>query len=863
MKKASAAIEVKGANEHNLKNVDVTIPRNAVTVITGVSGSGKSSLAFDTILAESQRRFFYTLSHFSRQFLDLGSRPDVRSIGGLSPAIALAQNETRPSRRATVGTLTDISELLGVMFARFGEPLCPKHFLPTASQSIDEIADHCLERHKEATVAICAPIAEAKKGNFTALLTAFAERGFLRAYIDGEMVSLAPPPRLAKEEKHTIKLVIDFVKVKAASRDRLLRSMDTALIEGKGVGEIFLATAKGEIDGKKGESFSTKSGCPECGFSWPKLDARYFSANSLGKCEKCQGYGTIGEFIDDDDGNVSEEEAVGAAAFDLVGAERCESCRGTGIDKHYAAIRMQNQSIQDCLSMPLGTLHGMLQSWSGIPRLKDNAAFQRVFEEVFTSLGSINNLGLNYLNLSRRIRSLSGGEAQRLRLASVLGEHLRGVLYVLDEPSQGLHPLEIDRLWESIERLKQDGNTIIIVDHDEQLMKKADLIVDLGPGGGQSGGELMGTFHPRDAAAYAKVSRTAMHMSSKAAFLRHHIPKTTNNFLEIKGGRRNNLQSVNAKFPFGAMTTVTGPSGAGKSSLVLGTLFPNVAASLTGELKSGKAYHCDSISGLDALSEVVVIDRGPVAKSSVSMPATYLDIFGDLRELFAGLPEAQMRGLTVKSFSLHSEGGRCEECRGRGEVNLVMKFLSDARVPCSICHGRRYRPHMFDVRFNHLSMDQVLELTIDEALENFKNFRKIVRKLQPAVNLGLGYLKLGQPSASLSGGESQRLKMVPYLVKQRNAGSLILVDEPTTGLHAEDIQRLVKVLRTLVDQGATVVVIEHNAEVICASDWVVDIGPGSANEGGRVVYQGGLTSLVREDRSVTGKYLRPLLEASL
>ena len=848
-------IEVRGATEHNLKNIDVTIPRNGITIITGVSGSGKSSLAFDTILAESQRRFFYTLSHFSRQFLDLGSRPAVRSVTGLSPAIALAQNETMPSRRASVGTLTDISELLGVIFARFGDQLCPKHFLPTSSQSLDDILEHLSGRYPEQTLAICAPIAEAKKGNFATLLASLGARGFLRVYIDGKVVSLSSIPKLVKEEKHTIKLILDYVKVKAPSRDRLLRSLEAALVEGKDIGEVYVSNAKGDIDTTKGESFSTKSGCPECGFSWPRLDSRYFSANSLGRCDVCHGYGTIGEFVGDVGDEVKEGDEE-ASAFDLAGAQVCESCKGTGIHAQYSAIRMNNLAMQDCLSMSLGKLQQAVKSWQGLARLKGNPAFERVAQEVVGGIGSILELGLDYLHLGRRIRSLSGGEAQRLRLASVLGEHLRGVLYVLDEPSQGLHPLEIDRLWGSLQRLKDEGNTVIIVDHDEQLMHKADLIVDLGPGGGQSGGHIMGAFTPREARNFVKQSRTAKHMAEKQGFLKFPEPRTFDSFVTVRGARRHNLKIPAVRIPLGAMTTVTGPSGAGKSSFVLGTLFPNIAASMN---KKAKAHHCDSIDGAEGFTEVVVIDRGPVAKSSVSMPATYLDVFGDIRDLFAELPEAQMRGLTARSFSLHAEGGRCEECRGRGEVHLTMKFLSDARVPCSVCHGRRYRPHMFDVKFSGLSLDEVLELTIDEAMGHFKNFRKICRKLQPAVDLGVGYLKLGQPSASLSGGESQRLKIVPYLVKQRNAGSLVLIDEPTTGLHAEDIQKLVIVCRRLVTQGATVVVIEHNPEIICASDWIVDIGPGSAESGGRLVFEGPVAKLVAHPESVTGRYLAPLL----
>lgn len=864
-------ITVEGAFEHNLKDLSLKIPRGRITVVTGVSGSGKSSLAFDTVLAESQRRFFYTLSHYSRQFLDLGSRPAVRKVSGLSPAIALAQNETQPSRRATVGTLTDLSELFAVMMARFGSKNCPQHGMPTSAQGVDGIVDRIVHECDGQLVAICVPVATSKKGIFRAPLTAFAEKGYLRAYIDGEMVSLSPVPELAREEKHTIKLIVDQVKVKSTARERLQRSISVALSEGGGFAEFFAVAPSGLLKLESGGPISTKGGCPVCGFSWPKLDARYFSANSLGRCVSCNGFGVV-------PASGKRSDLSGLLDSTMIGGESgaddemdevnfahavvdCEGCAATGVDAQYAAIKLGAHSIQQIMRAPLRDLPQILAGLRAGP-LGANPAFTRVDQEVAAIVDRIIGIGLGYLHLARRVRSLSGGESQRLKLAGILSDSLRGVLYVLDEPSQGLHPAELDLLWAGLERLRDQGNTILIVDHDEALMRRADLVVDLGPGGGADGGRLLAQFAPKDAARFARESRTAWHLSAGAAKSKFAVPAVRGpaSYIQISGCTLHNLDIKRVRFVKSALNVVSGVSGAGKSSLVLGTLHRNIEASIEAwnSGSRGKKFQlrgCASLDGIEDIEQLHLIDRRPVAKSSVSMPASYLDVFGELRDLYAQLPDAQIAGLTARSFSLNAEGGRCEECRGRGEVSLSMRFLSDARVPCPVCEGRRYQPPVLAVVYNGINIAQSLDLTIDQALETFANHKMIVRRLQPAQELGLGYLKMGQPSASLSGGEAQRLKMVPFLTKRMAAGTVLVMDEPTTGLHFDDVARLLERLKHLVALGATVIVVEHNTDMIRAADWLVDLGPGSAEAGGKLVYEGPPSGVTGVRASLTGQHL--------
>lgn len=842
-------IQVRGAAEHNLKSIDVAVERGAITIVTGVSGSGKSSLAFDTILAEANRRFFYTLSHYSRQFLDMGARPAVQHISGLSPAIALAQNETTPSRRATVGTTTDVGELLGVLFSNFGEQRCPKHGELTQSQSLQDVSDQIVGLAAGKTIAICAPIAEAKKGVFAAEFARFLRLGFTQAYVDGEVRSIEEDMRLAREEKHTIKIVIDQVKVKPESKERLRRSLESALDQGEGFGEWFPISHQ-KLDLQRGRSFSTQAGCPRCGWSWPRLDSRYFSANSLGKCPQCRGFGVeeANESWEMDDGAAEEADDISTP---------CAACAGTGVKKDMGAIRVAGRSIQDILLNPVEENLKLFESIDD-PKLRKNPAFQRVVGEIIAVLKRMNELDLRYLNLARRIVSLSGGEAQRLRLASILGEHLRGVLYVLDEPSQGLHPTEILSLVEAIKRLRDQGNTVVIVDHDELLMKHADWIVDLGPGGGHHGGRLMAAYKPSEANLYVKDSPTAR-------FLAHsqRLPeietrkKPAGPFISIIKPALNNLSMDSVRFLKGGLNVVTGVSGAGKSSLVLSVLYQNGTRAVSSKTKKPWIW-CREVLGLEGFETAWMIDRRPVAKTTVSIPATYLDVFGDIRDIYAKLPESQIAGLDARSFSLNVEGGRCEHCHGRGEIVLSMRFLADARVRCPVCQGLRYRQHVCEIKFSGLSIADVLELTLQEAAEHFVNFKRIASRLQPALDLGLGYLKMGQTSASLSGGESQRLKLVPLLGRRHSAANLVVIDEPTTGLHFADVECLMRVVRGMVVNGATVIIIEHHPDVIWAADWVVDIGPGAASDGGRLLYEGPPEGLRGLQGSPTGRFLGEL-----
>ncbi len=787
------------------------IPHGAITVLTGVSGSGKSSLAFDTILRESQRRFFYTLSNYTRQFLDLGTKPKVRKIIGLSPSIALEQNETMPSSRATVASHTDLGELLGVMFARFGKRLCPDHGIETASKSLGNILQKIEEDYDNKMVALCTPLATQKKGNFHTKLSDLAKKGYLRAWIDGELVSLTPAPELAKEKKHTIKLIIDYVTVQKENALRIKNSLKNALEEGEGFAEIYVAKKDRSLDLESGQMLSNLGGCPTCGFSWPKLDPRYFNPNSLGACSQCQGRG-------------HHEE------------QPCAHCKETGLDKKISSIKLLHKSMADFYQ---GTLADFLPLFKKEAlHASENLAFHRVRLEIVSILEGVCSIGLGYLQLGRRIKTLSGGESQRLKITQVLSEKLCGILYILDEPSQGMHPKEIKNLLQTLKDLKEAGNTILLVDHDEELMRHADLIIDLGPGGGIHGGELMASFTPSDAFLHVKKSITARYLveaqeRKKVRPVKHDKEAK---FLILSHVFFRNLKINRVRFQLEGINVVTGVSGAGKSSLVNHVLVKRLEAFLNDPASMPNL----EVQGNYEITSFQLIDRSPLSKNSVSLPATYLDIFTYLRELYSSLTDAQILGLQTKSFSLHSAGGRCEACKGRGEVVLSMRFLPDAYVRCTECQGMRYKAYIEEVRYNGLSLSQVLNLTIDEALTHFKQHRKIVQKLKPAADLGLNYLKLGQPMQTVSGGEAQRLKLVPYLSRRNLQGSLFILDEPTRGLHFSDVELLMKNLRRLVENGASIMMTEHNKDVILASDWLIELGPEAAERGGLLIREGAM-----------------------
>lgn len=855
-------IIIRGASEHNLKNIDLKIPRNKITVVTGVSGSGKSSLVFDTILSEAQRRFFYTLSNYSRQYLETSSKPELLSISGLSPAIAVSQNETAPSKLATVGTLSDISELLGVMFARFSVKYCPKHDLKTESLSVEMIAQNIYDASKNKMAMFVIPFAVEKKGHFATQLQKFHKAGFLKAFIDGQLYRLGEEIDLDKSKKHTIQIIVDAFIIKDAQSKRLLDAIEATLEYGQGVGELTTANTKREPD-KSLMRFSLASGCPKCGYSWPKLDSRYFSANSLGRCQECGGLGSHCDDEEDED-----EASTGTATGEpFVEVERCEKCSGTGIAADRRAIRVAGFTLQELQNMELQELRVFCRE-KLTPIAQSSPAFKVLMEQITTRMDQICGIGLGYTNLSRRVKTLSTGEFQRLRLANVFGQNLRGVLYVLDEPSQGLHPSEVEAVWKFIEGLRDKGNTVLIIDHDALMMRKADLIVDMGPGGGSKGGQIVGVFPPKQASSFKKLSLTADFLTKKTG---KGYSRCGNDQKDLRGGRlsvvgpyRNNLKFDQVDFTIGALNVVTGVSGAGKSSLVIDTLYPNLKQVSGKRTRAKKAslkktkvnpIYCKKISGNKDIEFVHLLTRKPIAKSSISMPATYLDVMKELREIFAKLPDAQIAGLTAKSFSIYSVGGRCETCKGRGAVMLTMRFLPDARVVCETCEGQRFTEPVLAVQYNGHSINQILDLTILEVFELFKNHSSIRKKLQPAIDLGLGYLKFGQPTSSLSGGESQRLKLSPFLTKTHGPETVILIEEPTTGLHFQDVQNLLFVLQKIVSQGTTVILIEHNDQIILQADRVIDIGPGAAKEGGRLVYQGPVQDFKKVKKSRTSSYL--------
>jgi excinuclease ABC subunit A len=846
-------IEVRGACEHNLKNVDVSIGRKQITVITGVSGSGKSSLVFDTILAESQRRFFYTLSQYSRQFLDLGSRPSVKTVSGLSPAISLSQNETQPSKRASVGTLTDIAELIGVLFANYSVKSCPKHQTETSAISVELFATHVIDDLSGQTIAVCAPVAEDKKGAFKKQLTTFANKGYVRAFIDGSMVPLSPVPSLDKDKKHTIKVLIDLIKVKDSSRDRLCRGIKTSTEESSGYAEIYQIDQNKKIDTASFKSFSRSGGCPKCGFSWPKIDPRFFSANSLGKCLGCQGYG------------MAEDDEYGFQ-------KTCTSCLGTGLNNQYDAIKVGGHSVSEVHQMSIESLKKWIDSLLN-SSLKSNPAFSVVADHISKKSTRLVEVELGYLQLSRRVHTLSGGESQRLKLASILAESLRGVMYILDEPSQGLHPTELEVIWKTLQRLKTLGNTVIVVDHDEYFIRHADKVIDMGPGGGQRGGMIQAIFNPKEAADYVEQSLTAKHLIkhlndrklAQKGIQKKSKEKHRAGQFSILNAAAHNLKIDRVDFLFESLNIVSGVSGAGKSTLIKSVFYQNMIRylALNKKLRSSKLsldtiewVGCEGIEGIEKVVKVSLVDRKPIAKSSISMPVTYLDIFTDIRKIYEKLPDTQIAGLNAKSFSLFSEGGRCEECKGRGEIVLSMRFLSDSRVKCPVCLGQRYKENVLLIKYNSQSIADVLSLTLDQAFEHFKNHKKISRKLKPAIDLGLGYLKMGQTSASLSGGEAQRLKMVPHMSKFYEPSSIVLIDEPTQGLHFSDVELLLNALKKMVENGLTVILIEHNPDVILQADWVVDLGPESSSNGGKVVYQGTPFGLMKAVGSKTALYLQ-------
>ena len=911
-------ISVHGARMHNLKNISVEIPRHTLTVITGLSGSGKSSLAFDTIYAEGQRRYVETLSPYARQFLDQMERPEVDSIDGLSPAISIEQKTTNRSPRSTVGTITEIYDYLRLLWSSIGVPHCPNCGIPISKQSTQQILEQILALRQDERIMILAPVARGRKGEYKKELEKFARTGFLRARIDGQLRSLDEEIVLDKRKNHTIEVLVDRLLVKSGLEKRLEASIETATKMASGL--VIVSVVGGEE-----RLYSQKMACPDCGESVPEIEPRSFSFNSpYGACEACNGLGSAWTFdpqkviVDESrplfDGGLGPggssalmRQAVTAAArraridiskpFLALSAKRqslllhgqgdfpgilklldrafkenptegyrdyllqymsaadCESCHGRRLRPSSLAVRMNGISIADFTALPVSRALQAATAWPLSERELQVAA--RLVEEIRNRLQFLAEVGLDYLSLDRSAATLSGGEAQRIRLATQIGSRLRGVLYVLDEPSIGLHPRDNQRLLDTLTRLRDLGNTVLVVEHDQETIERADYVIDLGPGAGRLGGELVAAGTPAEIAR-VESSLTGQYLSGARSVITPDYRRPgSGDSLVVRGAREHNLKSIDVEFPLSTLIVITGVSGSGKSTLVHDILYRALSQHFF-RAKTNPGAH-DSIEGLDFLDKVIEIDQAPIGRTPRSNPATYTGVFAPIRELYAMLPEARERGYKPGRFSFNVKGGRCEACQGDGMKRIEMNFLPDVFVPCDVCRGRRYNSETLQVRFDGVSIADLLESTVEDALGLLDKFPQIRQKLQTLVDVGLGYLHLGQSSTTLSGGEAQRIKLGRELSRRQTGRTFYILDEPTTGLHFEDVRRLLDVLNQLVDLGNTVLVIEHQMDVIKSADWLIDLGPEGGERGGYVVAAGTPEQVVRNRRSYTARALEKVL----
>ncbi|HEX8725065.1 MAG TPA: excinuclease ABC subunit UvrA [Gemmatimonadaceae bacterium] len=934
---AEDALIIRGAREHNLKNLDVSIPRDRLTVITGLSGSGKSSLAFDTIYAEGQRRYVESLSAYARQFLGLMEKPDVDSIEGLSPAISIEQKSAGHNPRSTIGTVTEIYDYLRLLFARAGTPHCPNCGRPVQRQSAAQITDVVLTWPADARIEIRAPLVQGRKGEFRELFENARKQGFMRAIVDGELIELAAPPRLNRRQNHTVSVIVDRTTIRADDRARLTDSIETALKLADGLVEVF------DAGRQTTELFSERYGCPACGISLPDLEPRQFSFNSpFGACPACGGLGTrrrvaealvLGDprisilegvvlpwgeptgqlrrvilpalarqyrfdlntpwgdlpadvqqvILHGDSAAKGSRKAAGAWEGVIANVERryddtgsdairlelqeymievpCEACRGYRLKPESLAVSIEGRNIGEISELPIAAardfIGGLRLREKGRPGLDPEIAGP-ILKEVRERLRFLVDVGLDYLTLSRSAESLSGGEAQRIRLATQIGSRLVGVLYILDEPSIGLHQRDNARLLATLEQLRDLGNTVIVVEHDEETMRAADHIIDLGPGAGRHGGEVIaeGTV---DEIVRTPGSLTGQYLSGRLAIA---VPAARRPFdagrvIRIEDAEEHNLRGVTVDLPLGLFVAVTGVSGSGKSTLVEDILHRALARHFY-RARTIPGRHA-RITGLEHIDKVIDIDQSPIGRTPRSNPATYTGLFTPIRELFAEMPEAKIRGYGPGRFSFNVKGGRCEACQGDGLVKIEMHFLPDVYVPCEVCKGRRYNRETLEVRFRGKSIADVLELTVEDALAFFENQPRIHQKLETLHDVGLGYVHLGQSATTLSGGEAQRVKLATELSKRDTGRTLYILDEPTTGLHFEDVRMLLDVLHRLVDRGNTVLVIEHNLDVIKTADWIVDLGPEGGTRGGRIVAAGTPEQVAAVEASYTGQVLRPLV----
>ena len=937
-------IDIRGARTHNLKNINLTIPRDKLIVITGLSGSGKSSLAFDTLYAEGQRRYVESLSAYARQFLSLMEKPDVDSIEGLSPAISIEQKSTSHNPRSTVGTITEIYDYLRLLFARVGEPRCPDHDVPLTAQTISQMVDKVLSLPEESKMMLLAPVVKNRKGEHVKLLDSLAAQGYIRARVDGEICDLSDPPELALQKKHTIEVVVDRFKVRSDLATRLAESFETALELSGGTAVVV------DMDDPKAEElvFSANFACPHCGYSVPELEPRLFSFNNpAGACPTCDGLG-VQQFFDES--RVVQNESISLAGGAVKGWDRRNFYYYqmlTSLAKHYKfdietpyedlpqkikdivmhgsgkeeiefqymndrgdvvirkhsfegilnnmarryketesmsvreelAKNISNRPCTDCggsrlrpearnvyignINLPQiseKSIGESLEFFQGLTLTGQKAQIaEKILKEIRERLEFLVNVGLNYLSLSRSAETLSGGEAQRIRLASQIGAGLVGVMYVLDEPSIGLHQRDNERLLNTLIHLRNLGNTVIVVEHDEDAIREADHIIDIGPGAGVHGGQVIAQGTAKEIMANPN-SITGKFLSGEEKI---EIPKKRtaldkSKLLKLKGATGNNLKGVNLEIPVGLFTCITGVSGSGKSTLINDTLFPLAQNALNRAEKTDFAPY-KSIEGLEYFDKVIDINQSPIGRTPRSNPATYTGLFTPIRELFAGVPEARARGYNPGRFSFNVRGGRCEACQGDGVLKVEMHFLPDVYVPCDQCKGKRYNRETLEIRYKGKTIHQVLDMTVEEAREFFDAIPMIARKLQTLMDVGLSYIRLGQSSTTLSGGEAQRVKLATELSKRDTGKTLYILDEPTTGLHFADIKQLLEVLHRLRDQGNTIVVIEHNLDVIKTADWIVDLGPEGGSGGGQIIATGTPEDVAKVKGSHTARFLKDIL----
>ncbi|AFN79414.1 excinuclease ABC subunit A [Stutzerimonas stutzeri DSM 10701] len=938
-------ILIRGARTHNLKNIDLTLPRDKLIVITGLSGSGKSSLAFDTLYAEGQRRYVESLSAYARQFLSMMEKPDVDTIEGLSPAISIEQKSTSHNPRSTVGTITEIYDYLRLLYARVGTPRCPDHDAPLEAQTVSQMVDQVLALPEGSKLMLLAPVIRERKGEHLAVFDELRAQGFVRARVNGKLYELDELPKLDKQKKHSIDVVVDRFKVRSDLQQRLAESFETALKLADG---IALVAPMEDDDDAEEMIFSARFACPICGHSISELEPKLFSFNNpAGACPTCDGLGAK-QFFDakrlvngeltlaegairgwdrrnvyyfqmlgslashygfsldepfdslpekhqqcilrgsgkesvdfrylNDRGDIvkrshpfegiipnlerryreTESNSVREELAKYLSTQPCPECRGTRLRREARHVWVGDKTLPAVTTLPIGDAAEYFGGLTLSGRRGEIA--DKILKEIGERLQFLVNVGLDYLTLDRSADTLSGGEAQRIRLASQIGAGLVGVMYILDEPSIGLHQRDNERLLGTLRHLRDIGNTVIVVEHDEDAIRLADYVLDIGPGAGVHGGQIVAEGTPDEVMANP-ASLTGGYLSGrvKIHYPAKRTPRDAGKLLKLKGARGNNLRNVDLEIPVGLLTCITGVSGSGKSTLINNTLFPITATALNGATTLEVAAH-DSFDGLQHLDKVVDIDQSPIGRTPRSNPATYTGLFTPIRELFAGVPEARSRGYGPGRFSFNVKGGRCEACQGDGVIKVEMHFLPDIYVPCDVCKGKRYNRETLEVKYKGKSITEVLDMTIEEAREFFDPVPAVARKLQTLMDVGLSYIKLGQSATTLSGGEAQRVKLSRELSKRDTGKTLYILDEPTTGLHFADIQQLLDVLHRLRDHGNTVVVIEHNLDVIKTADWLVDLGPEGGSKGGQIIATGTPEEVAEMPQSHTGHFLKPLLE---